>query len=147
MNRNLITIALLAGLMLAGSCNLSKPDSQSAVNQQVVNQPQIEGDSIEERIVVDDSVPTLPDLENEMFSPNTLIISYDAEVGTASLDKANNDYGAEVVYRYNNINAVAIRIPDGKDIQEAIDHFGTVSGVIAVNRDRKMRLMRHGAGK
>ena len=140
MNRNLITIALLAGLMLASSCNSSKSDSQSAVNQPMVNQPQIVRDSIESRADGNDSLPVLPDLEEEMFSPSTLIISYDTEVGTAQLDKAIEAYGAEVVYRYNNINAVAIRIPDGKDIQEAIDHFGTVSGVIAVNRDRINRL-------
>ena len=144
MGKTHITIALLAGLMLAGSCNSSKPDSQSAVNQQVVNQPQIEGDSIEVRTVVDDSLPALPDPEGEMFSPSTLIISYDSEVGTTALDKAINEYGAEVIYRYNNINAVAIRIPDGKDIHEAIDHFRQVVGVTAVNRDRKMRLMKHG---
>lgn len=72
MNRNLITIALLAGLTLAGSCNSSKPDSQSAVNQQVVNKPQIESDSIEARTVGSDSLPVLPDREGEMFSPNTL---------------------------------------------------------------------------
>ena len=106
----------------------------------MVNQPQIVRDSIESRADGNDSLPVLPDLEEEMFSPSTLIISYDTEVGTAQLDKAIEAYGAEVVYRYNNINAVAIRIPDGKDIQEAIDHFGTVSGVIAVNRDRINRL-------
>ena len=139
-----ITIALLAGLTLAGSCNSSKPDSQSAVNQQVVNKPQMESDSIEARTAGSDSLPVLPDPEGEMFSPNTLIVSYDAEVGTAQLDKAIEAYGAEVIYRYNNINAVAIRIPDGKDIHHAIDHFGKVNGVTAVNRDRKMRLMKHG---
>jgi hypothetical protein len=140
MGKTHITIALLAGLMLAGSCNSSKPDSQSAVNQQVINQPQIEGESIEVRTIVDDSLPALPDPEDEMFSPSTLIISYDSKVGTTALDKAINEYGAEVIYRYNNINAVAIRIPDGKDIHDAIDHFRQVHGVTAVNRDRKYRL-------
>ena len=140
----LITIALLASLMLAGSCNSSQPDSQVTVNQSMITTPQIVNDSIESRTAGGDSLPVLPDPEGEMFSPNTLIVSYDAEVGTAQLDKAIEAYGAEVIYRYNNINAVAIRIPDGKDIHHAIDHFGQVKGVIAVNRDRKMRLMKHG---
>jgi len=140
----LITIALLASLMLAGSCNSSQPDSQVTVNQSMITTPQIVNDSIESRSVTDDSLPALPDPEGEMFSPNTLIVSYDAEMGTAQLDKAIEAYGAEVIYRYNNINAVTIRIPDGKDIHHAIDHFGQVNGVTAVNRDRKMRLMKHG---
>ena len=110
----------------------------------MITTPQIVNDSIESRSVTDDSLPALPDPEGEMFSPNTLIISYDTEVGTAQLDEAIEAYGAEVIYRYNNINAVAIRIPDGKDIHHAIDHFGQVNGVTAVNRDRKMRLMKHG---
>jgi hypothetical protein len=140
----LITIALLASLMLAGSCNSSQPDSQVTVNQSMITTPQIVNDSIESRSMTDDSLPALPDPEDEMFSPNTLIISYDTEVGTAHLDKAIEACGAEVIYRYNNIHAVAIRLPGGKDIHQAIDHFNQVKGVIAVNRDRKMRLMKHG---
>lgn len=130
MYRNLITIALLAGLMLASSCNFSRPDTQAAVNQPMINKPQVYND-------------TIVNIENDTFSPNTLIISYDIEAGTASLDKAINDYGAEVIYRYDNINAVAIRILDGKDIHEAIQHFSAIEGVTAVNRDRKMRLMKN----
>lgn len=76
----------------------------------------------------------------EEFAPYTLIISYDTIVGTAPLDSAIEAYGAEVKYRYRIINALAITIPEDKDIHEAIRYFNQVEGVIAVNRDRINRL-------
>jgi len=90
-----------------------------------------------------DSVPDVRDLENEMFSPNTLIIHYDSQIGNAQLLKDVRDYGAEIIYNYRNINAIAIRIPDGVDIHTAISHFSEVEGVLQVNRDRKLQLMNH----
>ena len=142
MNKILINVALLASLTLAGSCHLSHPDSQASVKQPVVNDSMTGHDSIESRVTTDDDLPPVKDLEDEMYSPNTLIISYDSATGTAALDKAIAAYGAEVIYRYNNIHALAIRIPDGKNIHQAIDYFKQVPGVTAVNRDRKMQLMR-----
>ena len=141
MDKTLINVALLASLTLAGSCHLSHPDSQASVKQPVVNDSQTGSDSIESRVVTDDSLPPVKDIENEMFSPNSLIISYDSAGGTAALNKAIAAYGAEVIYRYDNIQAVAISIPDGKEIHQAIDHFSQIPGVTAVNRDRKMRLL------
>ena len=80
------------------------------------------------------------DIEQDMYAPRTLIIVYDAEVGKAALDTTIDAYGAEVIYHYNIINAIAIRIPEDKDINAAIDHFKRVEGVTTVNRDRIMQL-------
>ena len=121
MDRLLITIALLAGIMLASSCSLLRPGRGEART----------GD-----LTIDRPVVTHNDLGGEEFAPVTLIISYDTIVGTAPLDSAITAYRAEVIYRYRIINALAIRIPDGKDIHEAIRHFEKVEGVLAVNRDR-----------
>lgn len=142
MSKTLINVALLASLALAGSCHLSHTDSQASVKQPVVNDPQTGSDSIESRAIPHDSLPPVKDLEDEMFSSTTLIISYDNTADTVALIKAIAAYGAEVIYRYDNIQAIAISIPDGKDIHQAIDHFSQVPGVTAVNRDRKVRLMR-----
>ena len=122
MNRNLITIALLAGLMLASSCNLLRPNRGEAYA----------GDLIADRPVV------LPDegIGGEEYAPYTLIISYDTIVGTTALDRAIETYGAEVKYRYRLINALAITIPEDKDIHDAIRYFSRIEGVLAVNRDR-----------
>lgn len=141
MSKTLINVALLASLTLAGSCHLSHPDSQASVKQPVVNDSLTGSDSIESRVIIDDSLPPVKDLEDDMFSPTTLIISYDNTADTAALLKAIAAYGAEVIYRYNNIQALAISIPDSKDIDHAIDHFKQAAGVTAVNRDRKVRLM------
>ena len=142
MGNTTIIITLLASFLLVGGCNSSRPEQQATVNQHMIKRPHVNiNDSIERRTVPDDSLPPLPDIEDETFAPRTLIISYDTETGTAALDEAIKDYGAEIVYRYENIHAVAICIPEGADIHEAMTHFGNVQGVTAVNRDRKVRLM------
>ncbi len=141
MSKTLINVALLASLTLAGSCHLSHPDSQASVKQPVVNDSLTGSDSIESRVITDDNLPPVKDLEDEIYSSTTLIISYDNATDSAALIKAIAAYGAEVIYRYDNIQAIAISIPDGKDIHQAIDHFSQVPGVTAVNRDRKVQLM------
>lgn len=74
--------------------------------------------------------------DDGQFSPKTLIISYDKEVGKGPLLKAIKDYGAEIIYDYSIIPGMAIRIPEGKDIHDAIDYFKKVKGVVSVERDR-----------
>ena len=122
-----ITIALLAGLTLASSCNLFRPNRGEART----------GDLIIDAPIV------LPDkgIGGDEFAPHTLIISYDTIVGTAPLDSAIKAYGAEVKYRYRIVNALAITIPEDKDIHEAIRYFSQVEGVLAVNRDRIYHLI------
>ena len=78
--------------------------------------------------------------ENSVTS-NTLIIMYDSAIGIDPLLKATEKYKASIIYRYNNINGIAIKIPTGKDIEDAIKYFKSVEGVITVNRDRIVRLM------
>ena len=74
------------------------------------------------------------------YSPNTLIIMYDEAVGKEPLLEAIETYGAEVKYDYSLIPGMAIRIPDGKDIHDAITFFRKVKGVTSVERDRIIRL-------
>ena len=74
------------------------------------------------------------------YSPNTLIIMYDETVDKDPLMKAIQAYGAEVRYDYSLIPVMAIRIPDGKGISDAIAFFRKVRGVTSVERDRIIRL-------
>ena len=69
-------------------------------------------------------------------TPDTLIISYDVAIGKEPLLAAIEQYNATILYEYNIINAVAIRIPEGTDIEDAIEFFSAVEGVIMVNRDQ-----------
>lgn len=68
-------------------------------------------------------------------SPNTLIISYDETIGKQPLLDAIEEYNAIILYDYSIINAVAIKIPDGTEIENAIDFFKGIEGVLFVNRD------------
>lgn len=83
---------------------------------------------------------TTSSISPEKFSPNVLIISYDAEVGKKALLKAVKDYKAEIIYDYKIINAIAIRIPNDKTLDESITYFKGVKGVIAVEKDRILEL-------
>lgn len=74
------------------------------------------------------------------YSPNTLIIMVDTLVGKEPLLQAIKDYGATLKYDYNLIPGVAIRIPEGKTLQESIAYFKQVRGVVSVNKDRITRL-------
>jgi|GEM_PF-6656106 len=78
--------------------------------------------------------------DGEMYSKYTLIINYDPEIGKKPLLKAVKKYKATLIYDYRIVKAIAIRIPDGKDIHEAIEYFQKVKGVTQVNRDRIMHL-------
>lgn len=76
----------------------------------------------------------------EMYSPNTLIIMYDAEVGKEALRKAVEEYRAGIIYDYSIIPGMAVRIPEESDIRKAIAFFKEVEGVVSVERDRIYRL-------
>lgn len=73
--------------------------------------------------------------EVQDVSSNTLIIMYDTEVGKEPLQKAIAQYEAEIIYDYSIIPGMAIRIPEGKDIKDAIAFFKNVKGVTSVERD------------
>lgn len=120
-----LTIALLAGLMLASSCNLLRTGrGQAHVTERPDNRPATDP-------VVDDG-----NSSGEEYAPHTLIISYDPEVGTAALDSAVSVLGATVIYRYKMTHAIAIRLPDSQDIHDAIRSLSATDGVLHFSRDR-----------
>ena len=77
-----------------------------------------------------------PERPGNVYSSDVLIISYDYEVGKEPLQKAIKKYGAEVIYDYRIINAMAIRVADPSKIEESISRFEKVRGVIRVSRDQ-----------
>ena len=74
-------------------------------------------------------------------SPDTLIIMYDPEVGKEPLFAAVKEYGAEIKYDYSIIPGIAIKLPEGKDIHQAISFFKKVKGVTSVERDHIYHLI------
>lgn len=77
---------------------------------------------------------------DERYSPNTLIIMYDTEIGKEPLLAAIKEYQAEIIYDYSIIPGMAVRIPAGTNIHVAIACFKKVEGVVSVERDRIIRL-------
>ena len=71
----------------------------------------------------------------EFVSMTNLIISYDPEIGKEPLLAAIAEYKAEILYDYSIIPAIAIKIPEGTDIHDAIEYFKKVKGVTSVARD------------
>ena len=74
------------------------------------------------------------------YAPDRLIIMYDEKTGKEPLLKALKDYNAEIIYDYDIIPGMAVKIPEGSDIREAIKFFKAVKGVVSVERDRIIRL-------
>ena len=77
----------------------------------------------------------------EEFSPSTLIIMCDQAVGKEHLRTAVKEFGAEIIYDYSIICGMAIRIPQTRNISEAMEFFAGIPGVVAVERDRIHQLI------
>lgn len=83
--------------------------------------------------------PVRPRHAGLAYSSNTLIISYDDGIGNGPLRKALSKYGAEIIYDYSIINAFAIRIPEGKTLEETAKYFRKVKGVVDVSKNAAYR--------
>ena len=73
-------------------------------------------------------------------SPSVFIVMYDKESGREPLLKAIKAYKAEIIYDYNIITGMAIKKPDDKTLEEAMQYFRKVKGVLSVDYDRVTHL-------
>lgn len=69
-----------------------------------------------------------------------LIIYYDAKQGKDVLLKKAASFGAEIFYDYKNINAIAVKIPNEKTVEDAEKYFGSIPGVLSVTQDKAVSL-------
>ena len=76
-----------------------------------------------------------PRQNEQQYSSNVLIIFYDAGIGKEPLLKAIEDYHAEVLYDLKIMKSISIKIPENTKIEDAIEYFQKVEGVLGVNRD------------
>lgn len=84
--------------------------------------------------------PPAPDAADSLPQPHNLIVFFNDAKDRAPLLAAARDYGAEVLYNYQSLNAVALKIPSHKSLDEAERHFAALPGVLAANRDQSHRL-------
>lgn len=73
-------------------------------------------------------------------SPNVFLVMYDAEVGKEPLLKAIKEYKCEIIYDYSIIPGMALKKPDDKTLEETMQYFKTVKGVVSVEYDRVYHL-------
>lgn len=69
-----------------------------------------------------------------------VIVFYDSAVGNSPLKKAAKRFGSTTVYDYHTLNGMALSVPYGKTVDEAIEYYRAVNGVLSVSRDEKMQL-------
>ena len=73
-------------------------------------------------------------------SPSVLIVMYDQKIGKEPLLKAVNKYKAEIIYDYSIIPGMAIKKPDSKTLEETMQYFKKVKGVVSVEYDHVYHL-------
>lgn len=84
-----------------------------------------------------EEIPIDADMEH---SPTVFIVMYDKETGKDALLKAVKEYCCEVIYDYNIIPGMALKKPDGKSLEETMQYFRKVKGVLSVYYDRVYHL-------
>ena len=68
------------------------------------------------------------------------LISYDAENGKDLVLKAIKKYRCEIVYDYHTFNGMALKKPEDKTLEETMQYFRRVKGVLTVEYDYITRL-------
>lgn len=73
-------------------------------------------------------------------SPNVFLVMYDEKMGKEHLQKAIKEYKCEIVYDYGMINGMALKKPEDKTLEETMQYFRGVKGVLTVEYDHIIRL-------
>lgn len=81
-----------------------------------------------------------PSRKVQEHSPSAFIVTYDKEVGKEPLTKAIEAYGAEIIYDYNIITGMALKKPEKRTLEETMEYFRAVEGVVSVEYDYIYRL-------
>ena len=84
-----------------------------------------------------------PQLDNRYVpehSPDVFLILYDAETGKEPVLKAIKKYKCEIVYDYHTFNGMALKKPEDKTLEETMQYFRGVKGVLKVEYDYITRL-------
>ncbi|MDO4641117.1 MAG: hypothetical protein Q4A84_05370 [Neisseria sp.] len=77
----------------------------------------------------------------ETEADRVLIIFYDAEIGKEPILAAAKAYDASIVYQYHMLQGVSVSIPKNKTMQDAVEFFKSVKGVLSVNRNKILQLL------
>lgn len=78
--------------------------------------------------------------DSTQYNPRTLIIYYNQDNGKKNIVEAVKQYGATILYTYSNINGIAISIPENKTLEESIQYFKKIKGVLEVTKNYKYKI-------
>ena len=71
----------------------------------------------------------------------TLIVFYNEnEISFPKLKRKVKSYGAEIIYEYKEMKGIAVRISQGKSIEQGRKYFENIKGVTNVMKDGKVEL-------
>ncbi len=80
-------------------------------------------------------------IEPADYTPGTIIVNYDSTIiSTTQLESVIAESGSTVIYRYNGLKALAVKIGDGTPIAQEMARLRKVKGVTRVQRDRILKL-------
>lgn len=82
----------------------------------------------------------VPSRHIQEHSPTVFLVMYDEKTGKEPLLKAIRTYKADIKYDYKLIHGMALKKPDDKTLEEAMQHFRGVKGVTNVDYDHVYRL-------
>ena len=73
-------------------------------------------------------------------SPDVFLVMYDAGIGKEPLLEAIKEYKCGIVYDYGSINGMALKKPESKTLEETMQYFKNVKGVLTVEYDHVYHL-------
>jgi uncharacterized membrane protein YsdA (DUF1294 family) len=73
-------------------------------------------------------------------NPNVFLLTYDQETGREAVLKAVKAIGAEIVYDYHSFAGMALKKPANKTLEETMNYFRQVKGVLSVEYDQVIHL-------
>ncbi len=80
-------------------------------------------------------------VEQTLSSTRNFIIFYDRTLTTApQLIATSQKLGAELLYEYQNFNAIAVHIPDNLELSSLKTKLSQIKGVLEVNESQMMQL-------
>ena len=92
------------------------------------------------RQAVESSFPLQAQHIEQEHSPDVFLVMYDKETGREPLLKAIKEFQCEIVYDYNFINGMALKKPDAKSLEDTMQFFRGVKGVLTVEYNHIIRL-------
>ena len=92
------------------------------------------------RHTAEPSVPIQAQHIEQEHSPDVFLVMYDKKTGREPLLKAIKEYQCEIVYDYNFINGMALKKPAAKSLEDTMQFFWGVKGVLIVEYNHIIRL-------